>query len=518
MKLDVSHINQLIDLQIFLNDKTISIEQRIDKLITIACAITHSHAIVIFVEQKGEEGSYYEALHSKNKPEFVHAPEVYQSIKEIMQSDESTRTDGPNLPSENFFQHISLQTGAQPAFTYSIIPAQYSGFAAQLLFLWDASQQEYMHDNSIALQRFVFYFVTLYKQLDAERSAVKVFDAKKMQELSSTEPFQDYLGSSFETKKMLAIADRVAATDSSVLIYGESGVGKEVLAEHMYRNSLRMGRPFIKLNCAAIPEHLLESELFGHKKGSFTNALYDRKGKFLVADKGTLFLDEIGELSLSLQAKLLRVLQNKTIEPVGADEELTIDVRIMAATNKNLLELVQNNLFREDLYYRLHVIPIHIAPLRERKEEILELVEYFLTHQKYMLQKEELLGFSDNCKKRLQDYHWPGNVRELQNLVQRGIILAEGVFITTRDMFSDTVGDTQQQKRSIAQKDILESKLLTAYSSYTTLKDKLEAYKRLIIENELRYNEWNRSETAKQLGIQRTYLSRLIKELAIQKE
>ncbi len=239
-----------------------------------------------------------------------------------------------------------------------------------------------------------------------------------------------------ESKKMrevLALCAKVAATDATVLILGESGTGKEVLANVIHRLSARKDQVFLKINCAAIPEGLLESELFGHEKGAFTGADRAKPGLFETANRGTLFLDEIGDLPLSLQAKLLRVLQDGTIRRVGGLKEIQVDVRVIAATNRDLEDMVKEGTFREDLFWRLNVFAIKIPPLRERREDILPLARYFLTKfaQKH---GKEVRDFSREALDLLLSYHFPGNVRELENIVERAVILAEEDLITAEDL------------------------------------------------------------------------------------
>lgn len=239
---------------------------------------------------------------------------------------------------------------------------------------------------------------------------------------------------SVEMEKVISLAHRVKDVDSTVLIYGETGVGKEVIANYIHQSSERSDKPFITINCGAIPENLLESELFGYEKGAFTGAMNQKRGLFELANEGTLFLDEIGEMPLNLQTKLLRVLQEQTIIRVGGTKQLKINIRLIAATNSNLYEEVEKGNFREDLYYRLNVIPINIPPLRERKEDILSLIQYFvhLFNDKYRFSKT----FSSRAIELLQQYHWPGNVRELKNIVERLIVLTENEKIDETDLDS----------------------------------------------------------------------------------
>ena len=233
----------------------------------------------------------------------------------------------------------------------------------------------------------------------------------------------EIIGEHPSIKRVLALARRVANSKATVLISGESGTGKEMFARYLHYHSARAKMPFVAINCAALPEHLLESELFGHEKGAFTGAISRKLGKFELANGGTILLDEISEMDLSLQAKLLRVLQENEIDRVGGTETIKVDVRVLATTNRNIEECVQKKEFRQDLYYRLNVIPLKLPPLRERGSDILLLAEYFMRKfsQEYNV---TLSGFSETARKWLMSYEWPGNVRELQNLMERAVLLA----------------------------------------------------------------------------------------------
>jgi two-component system, NtrC family, response regulator AtoC len=240
------------------------------------------------------------------------------------------------------------------------------------------------------------------------------------QEVTEQYGWEQIVGSSVPMKSVFNLVERVAPTSATVLLQGESGTGKELVAHAIYASSPRQNAPFIRLNCAALPESLMESELFGHEKGAFTGAHARKAGRFELADGGTLFLDEIGELSLGVQAKLLRVLQERTFERVGGEKTIKVDVRIIAATNKDLFAETKEGRFREDLYYRLSVFPINLPPLRERREDIPLLVQHFL--QK-LSSPGELKRFNPEVMKQLMNYEWPGNVRELQNIVERMVII-----------------------------------------------------------------------------------------------
>ena len=243
-----------------------------------------------------------------------------------------------------------------------------------------------------------------------------------------------FLGSSDELKKALNIADKASKTDASILLLGESGVGKELFASYIHKNSLRLKKPFVAINMAAIPENLIESELFGFEKGAFTDASEAKAGQFELANGGTLFLDEIAEMPYGVQAKLLRALQEKEIRRLGSPKVIKIDIRVISATNANLTDKIKDGEFREDLYYRLNTIPLHIPSLKERKDEILQIAEKTLEAncQKYGFEQK---NFSKDAQKQLLSYSWPGNIRELISVVERATILSETNEITAEELY-----------------------------------------------------------------------------------
>ncbi|MFW5783824.1 MAG: sigma-54 interaction domain-containing protein [Spirochaetota bacterium] len=348
----------------------------------------------------------------------------------------------------------------------------------------------------------------LWLEIFANQAALAIQNAKSFEqvraEITSLQDqivtdrgYHTFVGSSRAIKEKLDLVSRVAQTDSSVLILGESGVGKELFAEQIHLQSKRASKSLVRVNCAALPEPLLESELFGHVKGAFTDASSNRRGRFELADGGTIFLDEIAELPLTIQAKMLRVIQQRTFERLGSSEPVTVDVRIIAATNRDIEQAVEQGSFRNDLYYRLNVLPLHIPPLRQRQEDIPELAHFFL--QRFRREtKKTVRGFTDQAMEALLSYTWPGNVRELENAVERAVVICNGDHITPSDLIlqtGDAVGEDHYAERP--------------------LKEATTLFKRHFIESALRTHGWNQTETAKVLGIQRTYLSRLIKELDI---
>ncbi|HQM89706.1 MAG TPA: sigma 54-interacting transcriptional regulator, partial [Exilispira sp.] len=301
-------------------------------------------------------------------------------------------------------------------------------------------------------------------------------------------------------KEKIKMAEIVAGSDSTVLLQGDSGTGKELFAELIHNLSKRSSKPFVKVNCAAIPETLLESELFGYTKGAFTGAFKDTPGKFELANGGTIFLDEIGEIPITTQAKLLRFLESREIQKLGATTPVEVNVRIIAATNKDLPVEVAKKKFREDLYYRLTVFPIYIPPLKERAEDIPILANHFLEKYNKELNKK-ISSISDEAMNILKDYHWPGNIRELENIIERACVICD----------TDTI--EPQHIILNAKADIFSVPL----DNVVPLKDAINIFKKKYITNILSKNGWKQNEAARQLDIQRTYLSRLIKELDINK-
>ncbi len=287
----------------------------------------------------------------------------------------------------------------------------------------------------------------------------------------------------------------VANTDTTILLTGESGTGKEVVARAIHRASMRKNQPFVSINCGAFPDTLLESELFGYQKGAFTGAYTNKKGLFEVANKGTLFLDEIGEMSTTMQVKLLSAIQNKKIRRLGGTEEIPIDIRIIAATNKNIEKLIKEGKFREDLYYRLAVIPINVPPLRERKEDIPELANYFLKLFSYKVGKN-IKGFSDKAMEILKSYSWPGNVRQLENLVERLVVLE-----TEKEIREETVKKFLNPKPIEREEEGKFSYFERFVLSNLNLDKFLEEIEKEIVVEALKRNRWVQIETANFLGI-----------------
>ena len=314
-------------------------------------------------------------------------------------------------------------------------------------------------------------------------------------------------------KDLMNIVRKAAVTNSSILITGESGVGKELFAEQIYLNSRRVNRPFVRVNCAALTETLMESELFGHIKGAYTSAESTQKGRFEMADGGTIFLDEVGEIPLQLQPKLLRIIQDKMFEKVGSSESVSVDVRIIAATNRNLEEMVRQGRFREDLFFRLNVLPIRVPPLRARVEDIIPIAECFL--KKYNREYgKKFAGFSEDAAFSMEKYYWPGNIRELDNAIARACIIGSEPVIQKNDLRL-SVADSGDESGLAVNMGEFASVAPELSNGDKSLKNALTVFKRAYLIKILEECGWNQTKAGKVLGIQRTYVSRLMNELHI---
>ncbi len=348
--------------------------------------------------------------------------------------------------------------------------------------------------------------------------AIKVYELKKeninyRRQLQKIHGFENIVGNSPKIQEIFSLISKVADSDATILLTGESGTGKELIAKSIHYMSYRSKYPFVPINCGAIPKELLESEFFGYEKGAFTGAVATKKGRVELADKGTLFLDEIGELILPLQVKLLRFLQEKEFERVGGGKTLKVDVRIIAATNRDLEKDVLEGKFREDLFYRLNVIPIHIPPLRERKEDIPLLLNYFIS-KFCKKRKRPVLTISKEAMRCLENYYWPGNIRELENLCDRLSVLVSGNKIELYDLPEKFITNNKAMGGCVTKLDITASDFLLPENGFD-LNKVIHDFERKAIVEALKKAGGVKSKAATLLGLNRTTLLEKMKKMHI---
>jgi DNA-binding NtrC family response regulator len=349
------------------------------------------------------------------------------------------------------------------------------------------------------------YIVKPFINEDVKMTVRRLLEHKKVlfenlvlrQQLSQHFGCMEFVGISPQILRVFELLEKVIPTRSNILLLGESGTGKGLVAEVVHCNSQRKDKPFISINCSAIPENLLESELFGYRKGSFTGATSDKKGLISMADQGTLFLDEIGDMPVGLQAKILKVLETGEVFPIGETKPRYADVRLVAATNKDLEEQIQRGLFREDLYYRLNVIEVKIPALRERREDIDVLARHFV--EKYSIENsKKVTGITDEAMEILLNYQWPGNIRELRNVIERAVVLTNG----------EKIGSDELPERL---------KSIRGGKDNQTLRAKLEFYEEKVIKDALQSHNWNKDGVARELDVDLATLYRKIKKLGIER-
>ncbi len=344
--------------------------------------------------------------------------------------------------------------------------------------------------------------LVINKELDVQR--VRDENRSLREALGKRYQYRNIIARSSRMQEVLALVERVAPTNSTVLLGGESGVGKDLIARAIHQNSRRAAGPFIKINSTAIPDTLFESELFGFEKGAFTGAIASKPGKFELADKGSLFLDEIGDVPAPIQVKLLRVLQEREFERLGGTKTLKVDVRLIAATNKDLRAALEQGTFREDLYYRLNVVPIDVPPLREHKEDIPDLVQHFLARFTFDNGKS-IESVTSAALKTLMDFHWPGNVRQLENTIERAVALAAGPVIDVDDIHLDS-GRARNHVTSAATAPLLPEGMT------------LEQWEDEIIREALRRANGNKSQAARLLGLSRNALRYRLSKIGVPDE
>jgi Nif-specific regulatory protein len=495
-KIDVQKFNTLIEINTLINSNYQDVHSLLTQILDSATRLCGGEASSMLLVDKENQELYFEiALGTKGPDVKQFTVKLGEGIAGWVAQHNKSIIVNDVLSDKRHLRAISNRIN-YPSKTMMAVPMRIKDECIGVIELLNKKdEKDFVQEDLEWLEIF------------ANQAALAITNARSIEkaiheiqylqdQLKTDQGYHSFVAKSPIILEKIEIIDRIAKTDSSVLILGESGVGKEIFAEQIHLRSNRSREPFVRVNCAALPEGLLESELFGHVKGAFTNAIANRQGRFEMANGGTIFLDEIGDLSLSLQSKLLRVIQEKTFEKVGSDSSVTVNVRILAATNKDIEALVEKGEFRSDLYYRLNVLPIYIPPLRQRPEDIPELAAFFL--RKFIREtKKQFEGFADEAMEAMLSYSWPGNIRELENCVERACVIGKNKWISREDLFFKYPSHPAEQEGG------------------RDLKTAINTFKAHFIRKVLEENNWNQTETAKALDIQRTYLSRLIKELNI---
>jgi len=495
--IDVRKFNTLIEINTLINSNYTDVRSLLTQILESATKLTGGEASSLLLLDSAAKKLYFEiALGSKAPDVKKFSLNVGEGIAGWVAQHNTSLIVNDVESDHRFFSDISKQIGF-PTRTMLAVPMRMKDECVGVLEIINKKEDKYFSQDDLQ-----------WLEIFANQAAIAVQNARSFEkareeihflqdQIQTDRGFHTLIAKSPLILEKLDIIERVAKTDSSVLILGESGVGKELFAEQIHLKSPRYNGPFVRVNCAALPEGLLESELFGHVKGAFTDAVQNRRGRFEIADGGTIFLDEIGDLPLKLQSKLLRVIQQRSFEKVGSSESITVNVRILAATNRDIEKSVASGEFRSDLYYRLNVLPIYIPPLRQRPEDLPELASFFL--KKFSREtKKSFDGFSDEAMQAILSYSWPGNVRELENAVERACVIGKERYIHSQDLLIESKSST------------IETNLVKR-----SLKTSVTVFKKHFIRKALEENGWNQTETARALDIQRTYLSRLLKELEI---
>ena len=498
--IDASRLETLIEINTLINSDYADVKTLLTRILESATKLTEGEASSLLLVNPENNKLYFEiALGSKGADVKRFSLNMGEGIAGWVAEHNTSLVVNDVQSDDRFFSPISKQIGF-PTDSILAVPMRIKDRCVGVLEILNKLDGKPFGDDDLQ-----------WLEVFATQAALAVQNARTYQrvqdevyllqdQIQSGKGYHTLIFTSEIMRERLELTQKIANTDSSVLILGESGVGKELFAEQIHLGSTRANMPFIRVNCAALPEHLLESELFGHVKGAFTDATNDRRGRFELSDGGTIFLDEIGDMHLNLQTKLLRVLQEKVFEKVGSSEPMKVDVRILAATNKDIEEELAAGRFRQDLYYRLNVLPLYIPPLRERRDDIPDLADFFLKRINHET-KKQVRGFTPSAMESLLSYAWPGNVRELENVIERSVVICSEEYIRVSDLILSASGKAQDNDY---------------YGK--SLKDATNLFKRFFIRQSLELNGWSQIKTAKILGIQRTYLSRLLKELEIRRE
>jgi Nif-specific regulatory protein len=494
--IDVQKFNTLIEINTLINSNYLDVHSLLAQILDSATRLCEGEASSLLLISRETKDLYFEvALGSKSADVKKFTIKQGEGIAGWVAMHNKSIITNDLINDSRHLSAISELIG-YPSKTMLAVPMRIKDACIGVIELLNKKNGKYFSQDDLEWLEIFANQAALAIQNAQSFEKARIEIQSLQDQLKTDQGYHTLIAKSPIIIEKIEIIDRIAKTDSSVLILGESGVGKEIFAEQIHLRSPRAKAPFVRVNCAALPEGLLESELFGHVKGAFTGAVNSRRGRFEMAAGGTIFLDEIGDLPLPLQAKLLRVIQQKTFEKIGSDESITVNVRILAATNKDIEALVDRGEFRSDLYYRLNVLPIYIPPLRQRSEDIPELAGFFLN--KFIREtKKQFEGFSNDALEAMLSYAWPGNIRELENCIERACVIGKNSWIRKEDLFLKIENESEKGEGD------------------RSLKTAINIFKTHFIKKVLEENNWNQTESAKDLGIQRTYLSRLIKELNI---
>lgn len=505
--LDLEQLKTLIEINSRINSNYSDINALLVYILESAMRLVHCESSSLLLTNKEDESLRFVVALGPKGAEAKNVPVEKNSIAGWVAENNSPLILNNVSSDPRFFRFVQDKTGYVTR-TMIAIPMCVKGTCIGVIELINKINSKPFDNEDLRILELLSNQAGIaYMNANSYRSAQDKISVLSSQIANGSE-YHSFVAKSPVVLDLLHVIDEVSKTNTTILITGESGVGKELFAEQIHLKSPRAGKPFIRVNCAALSPSLLESELFGHVKGAFTDAVTDRIGRFESADGGTLFLDEIGELPLDLQSKLLRVLQEHKFERVGSSVTVSTDVRIVAATNRDLEKMVSEGTFRSDLYYRLNVVPINIPPLRERKEDIEPLASFFL--QKFSIEtKKNFRYFSEPAWKLLFEYYWPGNIRELENSIERACVLGTPPFIQVDNLRINY--DCQDKKNDF---ETLTEEVVTE-SGDRTLKTAVNNFKAAYVRKILNETGWNQTKAGKILGIQRTYVSRLLNELHI---
>ena len=499
--IDVEKLNTLVEINSRINSNYEDIDSLLVYILESAMRLVQCESSSLLLVDKNDTLKFRVALGPKGVEVMSIPVQMEGSIAGavVKQNSSILIDDVKNHPL--FFSAVQKQTGYE-TFNMIAVPLRVENICLGVVEVLNKTNNEKFNKSDLEILELLCVQAGIaYKNAHIYHKINHEIDKLKASDLHGSK-YQDFIGQSQPVLDMLQVIDQIAVSNSSVLILGESGVGKELVAKRIHQLSDRSDNNFVCVNCATLSPQLLESELFGHIRGAFTDAVSSREGRFEFADGGTIFLDEIGEMPLSLQAKLLRVIQFREFEKVGSNETKTVDVRIIAATNRNIETMVQEGLFRSDLYFRLNVLPINVVPLRKRVEDIELLANHFI--RKFSIEtNKQFTSLSPDAMKVCKLYNWPGNVRELENSIERACVLGTPPIIQEKDLYLN-VGKNYENDFDYNHAD-------------QSLADAVYNYKKYYVHRILEQCDWNNTKAAKVLDVQRTYVSKLISELDIKK-